>query len=66
MGKESPNKRRQQPSSSAGSPNKRRQVDPEVREYLEEYKHKNKLLYRWDKYFPHETVREYDVSLHTY
>ncbi len=58
MGKESPSKRR----SNAGSPNKRRQVDPEVREYLEEYKHKNKLLYRWDKYFPHETVREYDVS----
>ena len=32
-------------------------------EFLEDYKEKRKLLVRWDLYFPHEPLRDFDVNL---
>jgi hypothetical protein len=30
--------------------------------YMQDYKEKRKLLVRWGHYFPHENVKEFDVS----
>ena len=34
----------------------------EVDNYMQDYKEKRKLLVRWPHYFPHENVKEFDVS----
>ncbi len=36
--------------------------DGEVDEYIQDFKEKRKLLVRWNHYFPHESVKEFDVS----
>ena len=30
--------------------------------YMQDYKEKRKLLIRWSHYFPHEHIKEFDVS----
>ena len=34
----------------------------EIDDYLQDFKEKRKLLVRWNLYFPHENVKEFDVS----
>lgn len=36
--------------------------DSQIQDIIEDFKQKNKLLYRWPQYFPHEIQREFDVS----
>jgi hypothetical protein len=37
--------------------------DDNVDHFMQDYKEKKKLLVRWQYYFPHENVKEFDVSL---
>lgn len=45
-------------NSSRGSPFK---GTPSVEDFMSDFKEKRKLLVRWPAYFPHETVKEFDV-----
>lgn len=36
--------------------------DNNVDHFMQDYKEKRKLLIRWSHYFPHENVKEFDVS----
>lgn len=35
--------------------------DHQVDDYFQDFKEKRKLLLRWNLYFPHEHVKDYDV-----
>ena len=46
-------------NSSRGSPFK---GTPSVEDFMSDFKEKRKLLVRWGAYFPHENVKEFDVT----
>ena len=35
---------------------------PDVNDFLQDHKEKRKLLERWPHYFPHEPIKDFDVS----
>ena len=39
-----------------------RNPNDNIDDYLQDFKEKRKLLVRWNLYFPHECVKEFDVT----
>ena len=40
--------------------------NPGAEDFINDSKEKRKLLERWPHYFPHEPIKDFDVSTHIY
>jgi len=58
---QNPNRKKKDPSPSSHDLDYLGEVDPNA--YMQDLKQKNKLLQKWDQYFPLEPAKPYDVRL---